>query len=196
MQKQQIRKIYKQQRIALSEIEWQSKNQQILQHLCKWERIVSCKVIHLFLPIKSQKEPDLKPFVRSIWKKQINITFVISQSNFERLSLSHYVLTPQTVLEENCWGVPEPVDGLPFENLTEIDMVFVPLLAFDARGYRVGYGKGFYDRFLTYCPQACKVGISLFEALAEPIDDIDTFDVKLDFCITPQQIYDFSSVKS
>ena len=68
-------------------------------------------------------------------------------------------------------------------------MVLVPLLAFDTKGYRVGYGKGFYDRFLSKI-DVKKVGISLFEAV-ECIADVHEDDIRLDLCITPKQIYSF-----
>ena len=70
-------------------------------------------------------------------------------------------------------------------------MVLVPLLAFDSKGYRVGYGKGFYDRFLKQCRNDCvKIGLSYFEPI-DAINDAGEFDVPLDFCITPQKAYVF-----
>ena len=62
----------------------------------------------------------------------------------------HIICDDNTILNENDYGIMEPVDGtiIPYEN---IDMVICPLLTFDKNGYRVGYGKGFYDRFLTQC---------------------------------------------
>jgi len=74
---------------------------------------------------------------------------------------------------------------------SEIDLIFVPLLAFDETGNRVGYGKGFYDKFLTKCrPDAIKVGLSYFEAI-DRISDSEQFDIPLNYCITPQRIYEF-----
>jgi 5-formyltetrahydrofolate cyclo-ligase len=73
----------------------------------------------------------------------------------------------------------------------EIDLVFDPLLAFDKDGYRIGYGKGFYDRYLAECREDCiRAGFSYFDPM-EVIDDRDEFDVPLDLCITPRNIYVF-----
>ena len=73
----------------------------------------------------------------------------------------------------------------------EIDLVFVPLLAFDKKGFRVGYGKGFYDKWLAGCrPDCIKVGFSYFEPV-ESIDDRHEFDVPLNLCITPHNVYVF-----
>ena len=70
-------------------------------------------------------------------------------------------------------------------------MVFVPLVAFDELGNRVGYGKGFYDEFLKNCSKdTIKIGLSFFEAEAV-ISDIELHDVPLDFCVTPGKIYNF-----
>jgi 5-formyltetrahydrofolate cyclo-ligase len=69
--------------------------------------------------------------------------------------------------------------------------VFIPLLAFDKSGHRVGYGAGYYDRFLSKCkPDCLKVGLSFFEPVDE-ISDADEFDVKLNHCVTPSKIWTF-----
>jgi 5-formyltetrahydrofolate cyclo-ligase len=67
----------------------------------------------------------------------------------------------------------------------------VPLLAFDEKGFRVGYGKGFYDRFLKQCKDGgIKIGLSYFNPI-DTIEDAGEFDVPLNFCITPQKVYVF-----
>ena len=73
---------------------------------------------------------------------------------------------------------------------SKLEVIFVPLLAFDKVGHRVGYGKGFYDGFLKNCPNAVKIGLSFFEA-DEKIKDIRPDDIALDYCLTPNQIYRF-----
>jgi 5-formyltetrahydrofolate cyclo-ligase len=88
------------------------------------------------------------------------------------------------------WGIPEPIGGRIVEP-AEFDVVLIPLLAFDVNGHRVGYGKGFYDRYLASCrPDCLKIGISFFEAVA-PIVDVEAHDIPLDMAICPTQIYDF-----
>lgn len=91
---------------------------------------------------------------------------------------------------ENEYGIAEPVAGEEI-SADEIDIVFVPLLAYDKKGFRVGYGKGFYDRFLSGCREdIVKIGFSFFGP-EEAIDDINDFDVPLSICITPNKIYEF-----
>ena len=73
----------------------------------------------------------------------------------------------------------------------KIEVVFVPLLGYDLKGNRVGYGKGFYDRFLSECkPETLKIGLSFFEP-EELITDVFVEDVKLDYCVTPKETYQF-----
>ena len=70
----------------------------------------------------------------------------------------------------------------------ELDLIFVPLLAYDKKGHRVGYGKGYYDRFLKECKDDCiKIGFSFFEP-EDSIEGVNRHDVKLDYCITPERI--------
>jgi 5-formyltetrahydrofolate cyclo-ligase len=104
--------------------------------------------------------------------------------------MTHYLLTDNTKIKKNEYNIPEPVYGLEVP-VTKIDVVFVPLLAFDLKGNRVGYGKGFYDKFLSECkPETIKIGLSFFEA-EELIDDISENDIQLDSCVTPNKIYFF-----
>ena len=92
--------------------------------------------------------------------------------------------------EGNEFNILEPIEGDLVE-ASAIDLVIVPLLVCDEKGHRVGFGKGFYDRYLKECREDCiKVGVCYFEPV-EKIDDANEFDVPLDFCITPGKAYVF-----
>ncbi|GAB3019741.1 5-formyltetrahydrofolate cyclo-ligase [Niabella terrae] len=96
-----------------------------------------------------------------------------------------------TVFDRNAYGIYEPQGPRSVLEVTDIDLVLVPLLCFDLQGYRVGYGKGFYDRFLAGTgAETLKIGLSYFEPL-ERLTDRNKFDVPLDYCITPERIYEF-----
>ncbi len=142
---------------------------------------------HLFLPIPKKNEVDTS-FILSILQgkdKEIVLPRIVSEN-----SLQHYLLTDNTKLIANKWGIPEPIGGVEVQ-LSKIDLVFTPLLAFDLKGNRVGYGKGFYDNFLRECrANVIKVGLSLFEAENEIID-VHEGDISLDYCVTPKKIYSF-----
>mgnify|MGYP006267663559 FL=1 len=104
--------------------------------------------------------------------------------------MESYLFENSTILKENKYGILEPVEGLMVET-NIIDVIFLPLLAYDKMGNRVGYGGGFYDKFLKNCnSNVIKVGLSFFDP--EPkIDDISELDVKLDHCITPYNSFSF-----
>lgn len=105
-------------------------------------------------------------------------------------SMHAFAVNAETTFAPNAFGIDEPVNGTLFDT-GKIDMVFVPFLAFDEAGYRVGYGKGYYDRFLKTCnPDVLKIGFSFFEA-EQAIDDVNEYDIPLDICITPDKTYTF-----
>jgi 5-formyltetrahydrofolate cyclo-ligase len=93
----------------------------------------------------------------------------------------------QIDLQKNLYNILEPKEGALYDG--EVDLVLVPLLAFDEQGYRVGYGKGFYDRFLANL-HTRTIGLSFFGPVTK-IHDLHEKDIKLDMCITPDKIYNF-----
>ncbi len=144
---------------------------------------------HLFLSIEEQKEIDTEFILQILAGKDKEI--VVSKSDFETLGMTHYLLTDNTKFKKNEYNIPEPIDGLEVP-VTKIDVVFVPLLAFDVKGNRVGYGKGFYDKFLSNCNhETIKIGLSFFE-VEDKIEDFSENDIRLDFCVIPTKTYCFS----
>jgi 5-formyltetrahydrofolate cyclo-ligase len=104
--------------------------------------------------------------------------------------MTHYLLTDNTKFKKNKYNILEPLYGLEVP-VAKIDVIFVPLLAFDIKGNRVGYGKGFYDKFLAKCkPETVKIGLSFFEA-EEKIEDVSENDIQLNYCVTPNNIFTF-----
>ena len=144
---------------------------------------------HIFLPIASKNEVDTSFILSILQGKDKDIVLPkIEGSN----TLNHILLTDNTKLKANAWGVPEPLEGIEVP-VKKIDVVFVPLLAFDNHGNRVGYGKGFYDNFLKDCKKdVIKVGLSLFASEETLISDVNENDITLNYCVTPEKIYSFS----
>src|SRR5690606_35011730 len=112
---------------------------------------------------------------------------------FANHRMTHFLLTEETKIKKNNYNIPEPISGEEIPS-DKIDVVFIPLLAYDIHGNRVGYGKGFYDRFLSECRKdTLKIGLSFFEP-ENKREDVYEQDIPLDFCITPDTIYTFQSI--
>ena len=187
MLKKDLRKKYKDLRNKLTENQLEKKSLAIANQLVQID-IWNKTYYHLFLPIEEQKEVNSEYLLNILQAKDKEI--VISKSDFATTSMTHYLLTDNTKIKKNEYNIPEPINGLPVP--TEmIDVVFVPLLAYDKLGNRVGYGKGFYDKFLMECkPNVIKIGLSFFEP-EELIEDIFENDVKLDYCVTDEKVICF-----
>jgi 5-formyltetrahydrofolate cyclo-ligase len=187
MLKKEARKKLKEARKQLSLNEIEEKSLAIANQLLSLD-IWDNTYFHIFLPIEEQKEVNTEFILNILQAKDKEI--VISKSDFETRAMSHFLLTDNTKIKKNEYNIPEPINGLPVP-VEMIDVVFVPLLAYDKRGNRVGYGEGFYDKFLSECkPNVVKIGLSFFEP-EEFIEDVFENDVKLDFCVTSLEIYNF-----
>lgn len=187
MNKSELRQKYKSLRNQLSENDLEEMSLATANKVLTipiWEK----NYFHIFLPIQEQKEVNTECILHLLAGKDKEI--IISKSDFQNKEMTHFLLTDNTKIEKNQYNIPEPIDGIEVP-IHKIDVVFVPLLAFDKTGHRVGYGKGFYDKFLKECkPQTIKIGLSFFEA-EEIIEDVFESDVKLDYCVTPQKVYCF-----
>ena len=194
MDKKEARKKSKEARKQLSQEEIEDKSLAIANQLLRMDTVPSLRLVwdklyyHLFLTIEEQKEINTEYILQILAGKDKEI--VISKCEFTTLGMTHFLLTDNTKIKKNSYNVPEPVDGLEVPD-AKIDVVFVPLLAYDKQGNRVGYGKGFYDNFLSKCkPETIKIGLSFFPP-EEKIEDISESDVKLDFCVTPEEVFRF-----
>ncbi|MDO6515899.1 5-formyltetrahydrofolate cyclo-ligase [Zobellia uliginosa] len=187
MLKNDLRSLYKTKRASLDQESLSDSSLSIanaLLHLPIW----SFSYYHIFLPITENKEIDTSFILTILQGKDKNI---VLPKMVDGATLQHYLLTDSTRIRKNHWNIPEPVDGIEVPQ-NKIDVVFIPLLAFDKKGNRVGYGKGFYDGFLAQCrPDVVKIGLSLFPAEEELIEDTNSNDVGLDYCVTPAKTYSF-----
>jgi 5-formyltetrahydrofolate cyclo-ligase len=187
MHKKDFRKKYKELRNTFSEEQIDDKSLAIANRLLQLD-IWDNTYFHLFLTIEEQKEVDTEYVLQILAGKDKEI--VVAKSNFETLEMTNYLLTDNTKFQKNDYNIYEPVDGIEVPT-SKIDVVFVPLLAYDTLGNRVGYGKGFYDNFLAKCKEdVIKIGLSFFEP-EESINDVSESDIRLDYCVTPMTLYSF-----
>lgn len=188
MLKSELRKIYLARQKSLSAEERRCKSESISNLFFQNFDLSAIHFLHCFLPIEKFKEIDTKPIFARLWREFPRVETVVPRVDFQTSEIENLKFAPETELARNAWQISEPLHDEKIE-AEKIDLVLVPLLCFDARGFRVGYGKGFYDKFLKNCRADCvKIGLSYFEPVAK-IEDAQAFDVKLDFCITPKEIF-------
>jgi 5-formyltetrahydrofolate cyclo-ligase len=187
MFKKEIRLKYKELRQALSknkieELSLAIANEVLLLPI--WENTY----FHIFLPIEELKEVNTEYILHLLSGKDKEIC--ISKSDFETRKMTHYLLTDNTKIKKNEYNIPEPIDGIEVPS-HKMEVVFIPLLAYDTYGNRVGYGKGFYDKFLAECNQnTVKIGLSFFEP-EKLISNINSTDIQLNYCVTPNRTIKF-----
>jgi len=196
MIKSLLRSEFLQKRKELSEKEIEEKNGAILENSKRFFKTSEIKTIHIFLPQLGKTEIDtwrIISFLHNFGQLKIISPRIIPGTR----EMEHYQLTPETILINNQWKIPEPDPETSLKVLpVDIDAVLIPLLAFDKRGFRVGYGGGYYDRFLAQCkPKILKLGLSFFEPVEE-ITDLNAYDIPMDFCITPTSIHKFTDTDS
>jgi 5-formyltetrahydrofolate cyclo-ligase len=188
MTKEEIRKYYLDKRLQLSPKELEDISEKICHNLFSSYQLEK-KKISLFLPIEGKKEIN----TYKIWEKatSFDAQVAIPKTNMSTLEMKQVLFETEDQLEVVQYGIPEPKKGRVIA-AEHFDYVFVPLLGIDSKGYRVGYGKGIYDRFLSKCSPRCKlIGLNHFDELLDPIEDIEFHDIKLHACITPSTIHRF-----
>jgi 5-formyltetrahydrofolate cyclo-ligase len=189
MLKKEARKKYKEKRANLSEAERSRLDDLMLiqfqtAHLPFLGTLLSC------WPIEENNEPNTHLFTEFLKFRNPELKICYPVSDFDTMTMQAVSTGIDTPFEKNNLNIYEPDKG-ELIHVKEIDMILVPLLAFDKNGYRVGYGKGFYDIYLAQCRNDCiKAGFSYFGPV-DSIDDRNEFDVSLNLCITPQNVYVF-----
>ncbi len=143
-----------------------------------------------YWPIEEHNEPNTHLLTRFLEFQFPGLRILYPQTDFATNTMKAIWVNENTRFAKNQFNIYEPQDG-EIADPQKVDMVIVPLLVVDRQGYRAGFGKGLYDRYLENCRNDClKTGFSYFEPV-ESIDDHHQFDVPLNLCITPQTVYVF-----
>ena len=184
-----LRNTYKQKRKALTDKDRLKLDDLIL---IQFQKLILHDVhaVLSYWPIKSHYEINTLPITDYLSFKIPGLRVCFPKTDFAQTKLQAIEVEKETSFEMNHAGIAEPTTGeLIYPE--ELDMVFVPMLAYDKKGFRVGYGKGFYDRYLQMCRRnVIKVGFSYFEP-EDAIPEVNEFDIPLNLAITPQSIYEF-----
>lgn len=189
MNKKNLRKQYREKREALT----QAGMHNLLAGMQEYFRQIPIPADPTVLSYKAmteKKEVETRFFEELLATEFECKRFCYPSVRLETGEMEAYLDNEQLTWEEASFGLVQPSGGLVVNPL-DLDVVLTPLLAFDRQGYRLGYGKGFYDRFLKRCrPDLVTIGLSWFDA--EPvIPEIGSHDVPLKYCVTPQRLYVF-----
>lgn len=190
MNKASLRKQAIAERHSLSEGAWLEKSRLICDHFFTGFDLTLIQTIHLFIPMTSRREPDIWLVIDRLRREFSHIRLTIPRINGEELESVYFEGLYQ--LKKNSLGILEPGQGLVTPS-DKIDLVLIPTLLADRSGNRLGYGKGYYDRFLRQCrPDCIRAGVSLLE----PAEKIPTelHDIRLTHLITPQGVIRFEYI--
>lgn len=186
MTKSELRIIYKSKRKEFSTEEVNQISFQILDNLKSME-IWENSVFHIFMPILNHNEINTLPILNYLFEleKQVAVPKV------EGEKMLGCLIEKKTEFVSGKFNVPEP-QFFQLIDAKEVDVIFIPMLICDKKGNRVGYGGGYYDRFLKECKDnVLKIGLNLFEPI-DKIEDVYESDISLDYCVTGDEIVSFS----
>lgn len=177
--KQEIRKKLLARRKSLSKEEYAEKSALIIQSLKKQNEFAEAETVHCYISISQNNEVDTLGLIRDMLLKMKRV--VVPVMNAAKGTLKHIELVNFNQLTTNAWGVLEPAGGMEVP-INELEVIIVPMVGGDRNKNRIGYGKGFYDRFLRQvsCP---KIGLLFENCLVEELP-VEPFDVPLDKLVT------------
>lgn len=189
MLKKEARKVFKEKRKQITEADRMRWDDLILIQFQSLE-LPFIDYLLSYYPMDENKEINSFIIADYLHFRNPNLHICYPKMMEESGQMQAMICNADSAFESNAYGILEPTDT-DAADPGQIDLVIIPLLAFDEKGTRVGYGKGYYDRYLQNCREDClKVGVSYFEAIPA-IGDANEFDVPLDLCITPQRTYVF-----
>lgn len=189
MLKAEARKIFAEKRLGLSEKDQQVGEDLLLIQFQKLD-LPPLNTVMGYAAMASRNEISTDAILDFLLFRNPGMMLCFPVWNPKNSTLKAVLIEPETRFVINKQGIPEPNSAVTVDPI-DLDLILVPLLCFDEKGYRVGYGKGVYDRFLANLrPDTITVGLSFFDPLPL-IADTNNFDVPLDYCITPHKIYGF-----
>ena len=132
-------------------------SQQITDSVVHWIQSAGFDAVMLYLNMRSEVETD--GLLEGLLQTGKHICAPVVDTDQNRL-IPRRIQGSKTEFVRHRYGMLEPNNTCPIFPLTQLQLIIVPGVAFDCKGYRLGYGKGFYDRFLTACPHATPIGLA------------------------------------
>ncbi len=183
LQKEELRQTLLERRKSISGPDYYGASADIIEELKEQREYQNAETIHCYVSINKRREVETRALIKEMLFKGKKV--VVPITDFENGILDHIQLRSFDDLKENKWGVLEPNGGEQV-SLDEMELVIVPMVGADEQCNRIGYGKGFYDRFLkeVSCP---KIGLIFEQNVIEEIP-VEEFDVPMDKIITEERI--------
>jgi 5-formyltetrahydrofolate cyclo-ligase len=184
--KSALRSKVKKWRSELDSQVYQQKCECLRNRLFEMDIVRSARTIHCYVSMNKRREVDTRAMIEH-WLnlgKEVVVPLMKSQGK-----LDHYYIEDLNELSTNDWGVsePNPVHHTPAQ-VEDLDLVIVPMAAADQHCNRLGYGKGYYDRFLSSL-SAPKVGLCYDHWVIDEVP-VASYDVPMDLIITENALYD------
>ena len=192
VRKTRVRKRMITQRRALSVEAVQKSSEAIRSRIVGLPEYAEARVVHCYVSAKNN-EVDTRRLISDALEEGKRI--VVPVTNVRGRRLDHSEIVSLDELQPGVFGLSEPKEETKrFVGIDEMDLVIVPGLAFDPRGNRIGFGGGFYDRFLSEV-RAPKIALAYsFQVLAAI--EVDPHDVKMDKIVTDERVYDCTGTRN
>ena len=150
---------------------------------------------HLFIYVHVRSEVETLPLIEHLLALGKRVSVPLTLPKEGRL-LAVEITQPRTELAPGCFGILEPINKQAAVKPSTIDIAIVPGSVFDLLGARLGYGGGFYDRFLSHdAPQALRMSLAYAMQLAEQVP-LEAHDQLMDIIVTEEQLYDCRRIRN
>ena len=180
MEKKEIRKQYKMLRNKMSEMEVKEKSDRICQNIISSNLFQQAERILAYAPLGN--EVDIRPVIEEGWRQNKRIAFPKVFGD----TMKYFEISDFSKLEEGTFHVMEPKEDYPVD--WEEALVLVPGVAFDRQGNRMGYGKGYYDRFFKGKTDCVKVGVAYELQVANHLPTEEN-DLPMEYLVTEKGVW-------
>ncbi|HOX34381.1 MAG TPA: 5-formyltetrahydrofolate cyclo-ligase [Methanoregulaceae archaeon] len=180
-EKNRIRQQMREKKASLRPAERREKSREICRHVL--DVLQNGETVMVYSA--KELETNTTPIITSLLAK--NIPVVVPIIVKEDISLRLSYLRDPSVLVPSTFGVPEPIGNEIPADPADIGTIILPMLGFDRQGGRLGYGAGYYDRFLAKHPGIRKIGIAFSCQETERVP-VDENDVRMNCIITEEGI--------
>ncbi len=184
MTKKELRKHYLTLRNALLPSQVESLSSQICTHILHSPLFAQATTILAYHPLGN--EVDIRPVIEAAWRQKKEVAFpkVLGEE------MDFFVVTDFSQLQQGAFGVMEPVAGCARLSAAQKDiLVLTPGVAFDKKGNRLGFGKGYYDKYFAERKAWARLGISYSLQAAEALP-ADPYDLPLPFLVTEEGMHE------